>query len=176
MTRILIIGLIILIFILALFVVFGSKKQEKVQPPPILTAPSSSPQPGQNVFQTFNPRAKMPIPTSADLKPLQVVSVEPKEDLSRDHNPVTEVKFIFSDDIDLNNFLLTISPNTQITIIPDTATHSYTISPNTFWPDGITTFTIQQGTKSLKGATLESVFTYNINIQSPKNPPPDAEL
>lgn len=170
MNRILIILLTILALLFILYFWLTPKKQQKEQLPPIPVAPSFSPRP------SYYPRQFMPQPTPVNVTPLQVVSVEPKEDLSQDHNPVTEIKFTFSDDIDLDNFLLEVSPDTQIRIIPDTTTHSYTISPKQFWPVGTVTFTIKQGTKSLSGASLTDTFTYKINVQFPKNPPDDTEL
>lgn len=117
-----------------------------------------------------------PLPTFTQKGELNVIKVEPAEDLSKNYNPVTEIKFTFNDDIDLENFLLEISPNTQVSILPDTKTHSYTISPKKFWPAGITTINIHRGTRSLKDYELNNTFTYKINVQSPENPPPDANL
>lgn len=142
--------------------------------------PTQSPTPGPFIYSTpifQSPTVSLsPMPSPTQTGQLQVVSVEPLEDLSKNYNPVVEIKFTFNDDIDLDSFLLEISPNTQVRIIPDTKTHLYTISPKKFWPTGITTITIQKGTKSLKGYNLDETFTYKINIQLPENPPPDAQL
>lgn len=142
--------------------------------------PTQSPTPGPFVYPTpifQSPTiSPTPMPSPTTTGQLQVVSVEPVEDLSKNYNPVIEIKFTFNDDIDLDSFLLEISPNTQIRVIPDTKTHSYTISPKRFWPTGITTISIQKRTKSLKGYELDNTFTYKINIQLPENPPPDAQL
>lgn len=158
--------LVILIITSIVFLTFNKPKPTQsptptpfVYPTPIFQSPTVSLTP-------------MPSPTGQ----LQVVSIEPLEDLSKNYNPVIEIKFTFNDDIDLDSFLLEITPNTQIRIIPDTKTHSYTISPKRFWPNGITTISIQKNTKSLKGYELNNTFTYKINIQLPKNPPPDAQL
>jgi len=135
----------------------------------IFLGSSKTPQPTTYPQPTFETSKPSPIP-------IKVVSVEPIEDLSKNYNPVIEIKFTFSDDIDLDNFLLEIDPNTQIRIIPDTKTHSYTISPKKFWPTGITTIVVKKGTRSLKGYVLDETFTYKINVQLPENPPPDAQL
>lgn len=174
MTKFLIISLsAVILILLALNIIKGlSGSKKSTLPSPVLIAPSSSPTASPS--PTFNPLARMPLPKPADLKPLQVVSVEPKEDLSRNFNPVTEVKFTFSDE--LADFPVDISPDTKVRVTTDTATHSYTISPISSWPNGITTFIVKQGVKSVRGATLESTFTYKINFQDPKNPPDDAAL
>lgn len=176
MTKFLIGGLVILILILVIlvFVRSSSGPRKNSSQPPLLLAPSTSSVAVSS--PSINPFAKMPIFASASAIPLEIISVEPKEDLSQEYNRVTQVKFIFSDDIDLDNFLLEISPGSKVTILPGSTPHVYIISPNTFWPQGISTFTIKQGTKSLKGATLNSTFIYKINFQDPKNPPDDTEL
>src|SRR3989344_8031558 len=168
MNRILII-IVLLLSVLVLgsylfFMIFAPKGQGG--PLPILVAPSQSPYP-------YSPLISSPAPLSVELK---VVRVEPNEDLSLDHNPVTEIKFTFSEDVDLDNFLLEVSPNTETTVNPDITAHTYTISPKKFWPEGISTFTVTAGTKSLSGSVLKDTFTYKINVQYPKNPPADADL
>ncbi len=175
MTKFLIGGLVILILISILLIfVRGSGPKKSTSQPPLLVAPSSSP--AAFPSPSINPFAKMPMFTSTNAIPLEIISVEPKEDMSQEYNRVTQVKFIFSDDIDLDNFLLEISPNSKVTILPGSTPHTYIISPNTFWPQGISTFMIKQGTKSLKGGNLDSTFIYKINFQDPKNPPDNAEL
>lgn len=176
MNRILIFTLLVLVILLTLIAVFGSKKEKKEQLLPIQVAPSYSPRPRQDRPQPPTSPSLLPTPSPSSTNTLQLIKVEPKEDLSLDHNPVTEIRFTFSEDIDLDNFLIDVSPDTQIRIIPDTSTHTYTISPKDFWPSGINTFTVNKGTKSLSGAILQDTFIYKINIQYPKNPPPDEDL
>lgn len=174
MNRILLIILTTLILALIFYFVvisFLPRKAKKEQLPPIQVAPSFSPSPKQPQYRQF-----MPLPTPADLKPLKVIKAEPPEDLSIDHNPVTQIRFTFTDDVSVDNFLLEISPDTKIEITPRTSTHTYTISAIDFWPTGINTFTIKKDTKSQSGSTLEETFVYKINIQYPKNPPPDEDI
>lgn len=167
MNKILILTVGLLSLLFALYLIFAPKKAEKEQLPPIQVAPSYSP----------SPRISEPRPPPFPSQALQIVNIEPKEDLSLGYNPVTEIKFTFSEDIDLDNFLLEVSPGTQIRITPDTTTHTYAISGKEGWPEGINTFTIKAGTKSLTGKTvLKDTFIYKINIQFPKNPPPDADI
>jgi len=158
-------GLLLVIYFV--IQVFNPTQTKKIPPPPIQTAPSASPAP--------TPRQFMPQSTTSDLKPLQLVSVEPPENLDIDHNPITQIKFTFTDNVDMDNFLLEISPNTQIEITPQSTTHTYTISANDFWPIGLNIFTIKKGTKSQSGSSLQETFVYKINIQYPKNPPPDGD-
>lgn len=159
MNRILLILFIVLVLLLGIYffvILLAPKKEQKDILPPIQVAPSQS------------PKVTIPISPLPSVKEgLKVVKVEPKENLSLGYNPVTEVKFTFSEDIDLSNFLIEVSPNTQIRIIPDATTHTYAISAKEGWPEGINTITIKAGTKS---------FVYKINIQYPKNPPPDADI
>lgn len=166
-TFILLTGLLV-ILIIASIVFLGFNKPKPIQPPT----------PGPFVYQSpESPQlSPTPLPSITPSGQLKIVSVEPTEDSSKNYNPIIEIKFTFNDNIDLDSFLLEITPNTQIRVIPDTKTHSYTISPKKFWPTGITTIIIQKSTKSLKGYRLDDTFTYKINIQLPENPPPDAEL
>lgn len=167
-------GLIIGIILISYFYVsfLMPKKQTPNQTPPVFQpsptikiSPTISSQPTQTTTPT--PTAKV-IPSSR----FQIISVNPKENLDQEYNPITDIEFLFNEEIDLKTISWSVLPKVE-TNFKMAAPNKLIISPRKWWEPGITTITLSDKMSSTKGTSLEQPFIYKINTAWPKNPVDD---
>ena len=158
-----IIVLILAIIVLGTYLFISPSKQQTptTQQPPIPIEQISSPTPSSDISTI-----------SGQLKAFQVEKITPVQNLSTDYSPITPIEIKFTDNVSLDNLVITTQPQTPTTIyMKDTS--AIRLVPKSSWEIGTTTITILKQTSSSNGVSLPENYLYRIKTAWPKNPPPE---
>lgn len=102
----------------------------------------------------------------------KILSISPPENTSVKQLPIRQIEITFSEPINQDNFIYTISPEVKTYIIAKPETNTLILHADPAWQDGITTLVISDKTSSSKNKLLDKSYTYKINTEIPITHPP----